>query len=147
MKILVAGGAGYIGSQACKALALHGHEPIVYDNLSRGHPSTVKWGPLEVGDIADETRLRTVIKQHRPADIMHFAAYIDVSESVKNPSLYYHNNISGSVSLLKTIIDVAAVPVVFSSTAAVYGIPRSLPISECRYWNFPPTVGTANADP
>jgi len=130
MKILVTGGAGYIGSHACKALALHGHEPIVYDNLSRGHDSTVKWGPLEVGDIANETRLRAVIKQHRPAGIMHFAAYIDVSESVKNPSLYYHNNISGSVSLLKTIIDVAAVPVVFSSTAAVYGIPRSLPISE-----------------
>src|SRR5437764_7228711 len=95
MKILVTGGAGYIGSHACKLLATNGFEPIVYDNLSRGNRWAVKWGPLEIGDIADTARLRAVFEQHRPAALMHFAAYAYVGESTSNPLLYYRNNIYG----------------------------------------------------
>lgn len=92
MKILVAGGAGYVGSHACKALAKKGHEPIVYDNLSRGHDWAVKWGPLEKGDISDIVRLHDVLERHRPAAVMHFAAYAYVGESVADPLRYYQNN-------------------------------------------------------
>ena len=85
MKILVTGGAGYIGSHACKVLARRGFEPIVFDNLSRGNRWAVKWGPLELGDIANSVRLRTVLEQYRPAALMHFAAYAYVGESVEDP--------------------------------------------------------------
>jgi len=85
MKILVTGGAGYIGSHACKRLAGSGHEPVTYDNLSRGHEWAVKWGPLERGDLHDAARLREVIARHRPAAVMHFAAYAYVGESVEKP--------------------------------------------------------------
>jgi UDP-glucose 4-epimerase len=87
MRILVTGGAGYIGSHTCKALAAKGFEPIVYDNLSRGNRWAVKWGPLEEGDIADTVRLRAVFKQYRPAVLMHFAANAYVGESVEDPLL------------------------------------------------------------
>src|SRR6478672_7033339 len=92
MKILVTGGAGYIGSHACKVLARRGFEPIVFDNLSRGNRWALKWGPLELGDIADSARLRAVLEQYRPAALMHFAAYAYVGESVEDPLLYYQNN-------------------------------------------------------
>jgi UDP-arabinose 4-epimerase len=130
MKILVTGGAGYIGSHACKVLAAKGFEPIVYDNLSRGNRWAVKWGPLELGDIADTVRLRAVIEQYRPAALMHFAAYAYVGESVEFPLLYYRNNVCGTSSLLQTLIDFQPIPVVFSSTCATYGIPEMTPISE-----------------
>jgi UDP-glucose-4-epimerase GalE len=128
--ILVTGGAGFIGSHVCKALAKRGFVPVVYDNLSRGHQSAVKWGPLEIGDIADAARLRTLIEKYRPQALMHFAAYINVGESVANPMLYYINNAAGSATLLRAVLDVKALPVVFSSTAAVYGMPHGVPISE-----------------
>jgi UDP-arabinose 4-epimerase len=130
MKILVTGGAGYIGSHACKVLAAHGHEPIVYDNLSRGHSWAVKWGPFENGNIADSERLRLVFARHRPAALMHFAGYTYVGESVENPLLYYSNNIAATAALLRSLVTFEPIPVVFSSTAAVYGVPRSVPISE-----------------
>ena len=130
MRVLVAGGAGYIGSHACKALAAHGYEPIVYDNLSRGHRGAVKWGPLEEGDIGDTDRVRTVLEKYRPAALLHFAALIDVGESVQDPLLYYTNNIAGSMALLRAVVAVKPIPVVFSSTAAIYGNPQSIPISE-----------------
>jgi UDP-arabinose 4-epimerase len=130
MKILVTGGAGYIGSHACKVLAAKGFEPIVYDNLSRGNRWAVKWGPLELGDIADTVRLRAVIEQYRPAALVHFAAYAYVGESVEFPLLYYRNNVCGTSSLLQTLIDFQPIPVVFSSTCATYGIPEMTPISE-----------------
>jgi UDP-glucose-4-epimerase GalE len=130
LKILVTGGAGFVGSHTCKALALAGYEPIVYDNLSRGHRSAVKWGPLEQGDIADSTRIRNVLEQYRPCAVMHFAAYAYVGESVQSPFLYYKNNVAGTIALLSAIIDFASIPMVFSSTCATYGVPQQLPISE-----------------
>ena len=87
MRVLVTGGAGYVGSHTCKALAAAGHQPIVYDNLSRGHRSLVRWGPLEVGDLGDGARLREVIVRHRPDGIIHFAALTYVGESVADPAL------------------------------------------------------------
>ena len=130
MKILVTGGAGYIGSHVCKALAARGYIPVTYDNLSRGNRWAVKWGPLEVGDIADSARLREVLERHAPATIMHFAAYAYVAESIEQPSLYYENNIGGSATLFRTVADWKIVPVVFSSSCATYGIPDKSPIPE-----------------
>jgi len=130
MKILVTGGAGYIGSHACKRLAGSGHEPVTYDNLSRGHEWAVKCGPLERGDLHDAARLREVIARHRPAAVMHFAAYAYVGESTAQPMLYYENNIGGSQVLLAAAAESGPLPVVFSSTCAIYGVPLSLPIDE-----------------
>jgi UDP-glucose-4-epimerase GalE len=130
LKILVTGGAGYIGSHACKALAARGFEPVAYDNLCRGNRWAVKWGPLEEGEIADDVRLREVLDRHRPAAVMHFAAYAYVGESVETPLPYYQNNVSGSAALFRAIVDWRVIPVVFSSTCATYGIPESVPILE-----------------
>jgi UDP-glucose-4-epimerase GalE len=130
MKILVTGGAGYIGSHVCKALAMRGFSPIVYDNLVCGNRWAVKWGPLEEGDIADESRLREVLELHEPAAVMHFAGYGYVGESVEKPLLYYRNNIAGSASLLHSVIYWRTIPVVFSSTCAIYGLPERIPIAE-----------------
>ena len=130
MKIIVTGGAGYIGSHACKVLASRGFEPIVVDNLSRGNRWAVKWGPLESSDIADSARLRAVLEQYRPAAIMHFAAYAYVGESVQDPLLYYRNNVCATASLLQTLVDFESLPIVFSSTCATYGVPERTPIAE-----------------
>lgn len=130
MKIIVTGGAGYIGSHVCKILAAKGFEPIVFDNLSRGNRWAVKWGPLEVGDIADSATLGRVLEQYRPAAVMHFAAYAYVGESVENPLLYYGNNVTGTAALLQTILDFQALPFVFSSTCSTYGVPEVIPIPE-----------------
>jgi UDP-glucose-4-epimerase GalE len=130
MKILVTGGAGYIGSHACKALAQSGFTPITYDNLCRGNRWAVRWGPLEEGDIGDESRLREVLELHEPCAVMHFAGFGYVGESVERPLLYYQNNIGGSISLLHSIIEWRTIPVVFSSTCAIYGLPEQIPIAE-----------------
>jgi UDP-glucose-4-epimerase GalE len=130
VRILVTGGAGYIGSHVCKALAASGFVPVVYDNLSRGHRWAVKWGPLEQGDIADTARVTEVIKRHRPAVLMHFAGYAYVGESVADPLRYYCNNTAATAALLEAVINTRSMPVVFSSTAAIYGIPVAIPISE-----------------
>jgi UDP-arabinose 4-epimerase len=130
LKVLVTGGAGYIGSHTCKALAAEGHEPISYDNLSRGNRSAVKWGPFVEGDVADASRLRSVLELYRPAALMHFAAYAYVEESVRNPLMYYENNFVSTVALLRAIIDFQRIPIVFSSTCATYGVPDHVPISE-----------------
>ena len=128
--ILVTGGAGYIGSHVCKALAVKGYKPVTYDNLSRGNRSAVKWGPLEIGDLADQPRLRAVLAKYQPAAVMHFAAYSYVGESVEQPALYYQNNVGGSTSLIDAIVETQIVPVIFSSTCATYGVPERTPISE-----------------
>jgi UDP-arabinose 4-epimerase len=94
MNILVTGGAGYIGSHVCKVLARAGNIPIVYDNLINGHERAVKWGPLEVGDIADRPSLDAVINKYQPDSVMHFAAYAYVGESVEDPGKYYRNNVA-----------------------------------------------------
>jgi UDP-glucose-4-epimerase GalE len=130
MNILVTGGAGYVGSQACKALAARGHVPITYDNLSRGNYWAVKWGPFEKGNIADGRQVRAVLEKYRPSALMHFAAYAYVGESVEQPLLYYRNNFADTVTLLQAVIDTHPMPVVFSSSCATYGIPVRLPITE-----------------
>jgi UDP-arabinose 4-epimerase len=130
LNILVTGGAGYIGSHACKALDASGYRPVAYDNLSRGNAGAVQWGPLERGDIADANRVRDVLNKYQPAAVMHFAAYAYVGESVEQPLLYYNNNTAGSTALLQTIIQHGVVPFIFSSTCATYGLPDQIPISE-----------------
>jgi UDP-glucose-4-epimerase GalE len=129
-RILVTGGAGYIGSHACKALAARGYEPVTYDNLSRGNQWAVKWGPLEEGEIADVARLREVLDRYQPLAVMHFAAFAYVGESVEQPLLYYNNNVGGSTGLFRAIIETRIIPVVFSSTCATYGVPEKIPIPE-----------------
>ena len=128
--ILVTGGAGYIGSHACKALARAGYLPVAYDDLSRGHRAAVRWGPLVEGDIADRPRLCAALAEHRVAAVMHFAAYAYVGESVGNPALYYRNNLSGSLSLLEAMRETRVGEIVFSSTCAIYGTPDAVPIRE-----------------
>jgi UDP-glucose-4-epimerase GalE len=128
--ILVTGGAGYIGSHVCKELALHGFHPVTLDHLKEGHREFVKWGPLEEGDLRNEGFLRDVIKKHHIDAVMHFASSIVVSESVVDPEKYYRNNIEGSLSLLSAVRAAGIKSFVFSSTAAVYGMPTQLPIPE-----------------
>ncbi len=122
--ILVTGGAGYIGSHVCKALSQKGYTPITYDNFSSGNHEAVQWGPKEEGDIRDESTLNTAIKKHNPQAIMHFAALIQVGDSVTNPSEYYNNNVFGSYTLLEAARKHNIQNMVFSSTAAVYGMPN-----------------------
>lgn len=130
MNILVTGGAGYIGSHTCKALAYAGYRPIVYDNLVYGHDWAVKWGPLETGDILDRNRLDKVIMQYRPHAVIHFAAFAYVGESVKDPIKYYRNNVAGSVTLLEAMRNHSIRKFIFSSTCSTYGVPSYLPIDE-----------------
>ena len=128
--ILVTGGAGYIGSHACKALAKAGYTPICYDSLERGHEWAVKWGPLEQGNILDKTRLEEVLKQYQPEAVMHFAGYISVEESVKAPALYQRNNVEGSKVLIDAAVAHNIKQFIFSSTCAVHGIPNQQIITE-----------------
>ena len=130
MRVLVTGGAGYIGSHACKALARGGHEPIVFDNLSTGHAHAVRWGPLVVGDIRDAAALDGAFALHRPDMVMHFAALAYVGESVRHPAAYYETNVAGTLSLLQAMQRAGTNAIVFSSTCATYGEPDQLPISE-----------------
>ncbi|MES2135461.1 MAG: UDP-glucose 4-epimerase GalE [Pseudomonadota bacterium] len=128
--VLVTGGAGYIGSHACIALARAGYQPIVVDNLVYGHEWAVKWGPLERGDVADRAFLDAVIARHAPVAVMHFAAFTYVGESVSDPGKYYRNNVAGSLTLLEAMRDHGIGAIVFSSTCATYGTPECVPIPE-----------------
>jgi UDP-arabinose 4-epimerase len=130
MNVLVTGGAGYIGSHTCKALARAGYTPIAYDSLVYGHEWAVRWGPLEKGDILDSRRLDEVITRYDPCAIIHFAAFAYVGESVVDPGKYYRNNVAGSLNLVDAARRNGIGFVVFSSTCATYGIPARLPISE-----------------
>jgi UDP-arabinose 4-epimerase len=128
--VLVTGGAGYVGSHSCKALAAAGLVPITYDNLGRGHREAVRWGPFELGDIRDRERLDAVLRHHRPAAILHCAAIAYVGESVADPASYYDNNVTGSLVLLDAARAAAIDCVVFSSSCTVYGMPPAMPVSE-----------------
>jgi UDP-arabinose 4-epimerase len=128
--ILVTGGAGYVGSHACKALAQAGFQPVVFDNLNTGHRELVKWGPLEIGDICDAGALRAVMARHKPAAVMHFAALTVVSESVSQPARYYRTNIDGTAALLDAMRAHGIGKLIVSGTCAVYGLPTDNPITE-----------------
>jgi UDP-arabinose 4-epimerase len=128
--ILVTGGAGYVGSHACKALATHSLVPVVYDSLVSGHEWAVQWGPLERGDILDFDRLDQVFTRYKPSAVMHFAAYAYVGESMTDPSRYYRNNVAGTINLLEVMRKHGVRQLVFSSTCSTYGIPDTVPISE-----------------
>jgi UDP-arabinose 4-epimerase len=128
--ILVTGGAGYIGSHACKALAKAGYEPITYDNLSRGHREAVRWGPFVEGELADRDLLAASLRRFRIAAVMHFAAFAYVGESVAKPELYFRNNVAGSLTLLEAMVETDVRSIVFSSTCATYGLPEKVPIVE-----------------
>lgn len=129
-KVLVTGGAGYVGSHACKALARAGYSPVVYDDLSRGHAWAVKWGVLERGDLLDRAGLAATFEKHRPLAVVHFAGLAYVGESVMEPLRYYEHNLAGTVALLQAMKAHGVNRMVFSSTCAVYGIPERQPIPE-----------------
>jgi UDP-arabinose 4-epimerase len=128
--VLVTGGAGYVGSHACKALAAAGYEPITYDNFMAGNRWAVRWGPLEFGDIQDVSRLSEVCARYRPLAIMHFAASALVGESVSAPALYYRNNVAGAFNLLEVARLHGITNFVFSSSCATYGVPKVIPIPD-----------------
>ena len=128
--VLVTGGAGYIGSHACKALRRHGYNPIAFDNLSLGHRQFVQWGPLIVGSTHDSAAVGRALNEFDVCAVMHFAAFAYVGESVVDPAKYYHNNVVGTLGLLAGMRAAGCNKLVFSSTCAVYGEPLSLPIVE-----------------
>ncbi|MGV2102054.1 UDP-glucose 4-epimerase GalE [Rhizobium sp. 21-4511-3d] len=128
--VLVVGGAGYIGSHTCLDLANKGYKPVVFDNFSNGHREFVKWGPAEEGDIRDRARLDEVLVKHKPSAILHFAALIEVGESVKDPVAFYENNVVGTLTLLSAAQAAGINAFVFSSTCATYGLPQSVPLDE-----------------
>ncbi|WP_171175264.1 UDP-glucose 4-epimerase GalE [Ruegeria sp. HKCCD8929] len=119
--ILVTGGAGYIGSHACKALAAAGYTPVTYDNLITGWQDAVKFGPFEQGDLLDRARLDEVFAKYRPAAVMHFAALSQVGEAMSEPGKYWTNNVTGSLSLIEAAVAAGCLNFVFSSTCATYG--------------------------
>ena len=129
-RVLVAGGAGYIGSHVCKALAEAGLEPICYDSLEHGHAWAVQWGPLACGDIGDPGALDSVFRLYRPRAVIHMAGYIEVGESVRQPERYLHNNAVKSGALIAAASRHGIEGFVFSSTCAIYGKPRTAFLNE-----------------
>ncbi|MFN4245227.1 MAG: UDP-glucose 4-epimerase GalE [Brevinematia bacterium] len=128
--ILVAGGAGYIGSHVCKVLYRKGFNVIIFDNLSHGYEFLAKYGKFILGDIGDRKQLDLVFKNYKIDVVMHFCAYIEVGESVQNPRKYYVNNLYNAINLFEAMLDNGVDKVIFSSTAAVYGMPKNVPIDE-----------------
>ena len=128
--VLVTGGAGYIGSHACKVLAAAGHTPITYDNLCTGWEDAVKFGPFEAGDLLDRPRLDAVFAQYNPVAVMHFAALSQVGESVTDPGLYWRNNAGGSLNLIEAATAAGCENFVFSSTCATYGDQDGVTLTE-----------------
>ena len=129
-RILVTGGAGYIGAHGCKALRAAGHEPIVFDNFRTGWRDAVKFGEMIEGDLLDLDALKAAFAQAKPEAVMHFAALSNVGESMADPELYWRNNVGGSLNLLTAMRDAGVGSIVFSSTAATYGEPDEDPITE-----------------
>ena len=119
--VLVTGGAGYIGSHACKALAAAGYVPVTFDNLCTGWSDAVKFGPLEQGDLTDRAALDRVFAQYQPIAVMHFAALSQVGESMREPGMYWRNNVLGSLTLVEAAVAAGCLDFVFSSTCATYG--------------------------
>jgi UDP-glucose-4-epimerase GalE len=130
MAVLICGGAGFIGSQTAKRVAAAGLEPVVFDNLSSGHRWALRWGAFEEGDIGDRAALDRVLAKHDITSAIHFAGFIQVGESVRDPSKYFRNNVSATVTLLDALVAKGVRDVVFSSSAAVYGDPVRVPLDE-----------------
>lgn len=130
MKVLVTGGAGFIGSATCACLAQAGYLPVTFDNLSTGHADNVRWGPLEQGDLADRAHIGAVLAAHRPLAVIHFAASAYVGESTADPEKYFANNVAGMLNLLSAMRETGVGRIVFSSSCATYGTPPALPIHE-----------------
>lgn len=130
MAILVTGGAGYIGSHAAKALAQAELKPVVLDNLQRGRREAVQWGPLIEADTSDRAALEEVFRKHSIEAVMHFAAFAYVGESMREPGMYFRNNVANTLTLLDTMRLCGVRNIVFSSTCATYGDPERVPISE-----------------
>ena len=128
--MLVTGGAGYIGSHAAKALHRAGYRVVVYDNLVAGHRAAVKYGELVEGDIADTCAVREALRSKQISAVMHFAAFLDVGESMREPEKYYRNNVIGAISVLEAMVAESIPHFVFSSTCATYGEPKETPIVE-----------------
>ncbi|MBU2575071.1 MAG: NAD-dependent epimerase/dehydratase family protein, partial [Elusimicrobia bacterium] len=129
-KILVVGGAGYIGSHVNKLLTACGYKTVVFDNLSTGRRELAKWGELFVGDLADKKSVEACFAKYHPGVVMHFSAVAYVGESVKDPSKYYRNNVANTLNLLDTMRAFGAKKFIFSSSCAVYGIPSAIPMRE-----------------
>lgn len=130
MRVLITGGAGYIGSHTARAFAAAGHEVWAYDNLSAGHRAAVPPGRLLVGELADEAALDRALADNRIEAVIHFAALALVGESVRHPERYYRNNVVGSLSLMEAMRRQGIGRIVFSSTCATYGVPREVPLTE-----------------
>src|SRR5215203_2679011 len=132
MNVLVAGGAGYIGSHTVKRLKEAGHTPVIYDNGERGHKSVAKilGVPAVWADLNDRATLTETLRRYRVDTVMHFAAYAYVGESVERPLMYYQNNVATTVSVLEAMQEAGVSRFVFSSTCAVYGDPPKVPITE-----------------
>ena len=128
--ILVTGGAGYIGSHTCKALAEAGFRPVVLDNLSTGHRWAVRWGPFAEGDLSDRAFIAEVLKTYRASAVMHFAGSAYVNESMSHPGKYFRNNVTNTLNLLDAMTETGVRHLVFSSSCATYGIPPRIPIRE-----------------
>ncbi|MDR3518123.1 MAG: UDP-glucose 4-epimerase GalE [Azospirillaceae bacterium] len=129
-RVLVTGGAGYVGSHVCHALAGQGLVPVTFDHLGNGHRDAEKWGPLRVGDIQDPIALAQAFAEFSPVAVIHCAALAYVGESVTTPAAYYRNNVTGTLSLLDAMAGAGVKHVVFSSSCATYGIPEQIPIPE-----------------
>lgn len=129
-KILICGGAGYIGSHINKMLNQKGYETVIYDNLVYGHKEAVKWGELIVGDLADQQALNDLFDKNEFDAVFHFAAFAYVGESVDNPEKYYYNNVVNTLNLLHAMKEHGVNKIIFSSTCATYGEPESVPITE-----------------
>jgi UDP-arabinose 4-epimerase len=130
VRVLVTGGAGYIGSHTAKALAAAGHLPVVLDTLERGHREAVRWGPLVQADLGDRVALDAALREHRVEAVIHFAAYAYVGESMAHPDRYFRNNVAGTLNLLEAMRERGIGQLVFSSSCATYGHPTSVPIAE-----------------
>jgi UDP-glucose 4-epimerase len=130
VRILVTGGAGYIGSHACRLLSRAGHEVWCYDNLSRGHRQAALAGRVIEGEVADQNKVEATLREHRIDAVMHFAAFALVGESVAEPHKYYQNNVVASLALLEAMRAADVKRIVFSSTTATYGVPDRVPITE-----------------
>jgi UDP-glucose 4-epimerase/UDP-arabinose 4-epimerase len=128
--VLVAGGAGYIGAQTCKALAEAGYVPVTLDNLVTGYRAAVKWGPLVEADLRDRQAVLAAIAQYDIKSAIHFAAFSLVGESTRNPAKYYNNNVGAATAFAEALVEGGVEALVFSSTAAAYGVPQQTPIPE-----------------